>query len=81
MDATTGTYAGVRGISAAANGTAVLAQANVDGASGGTALIAELEGSGTGNVAVFKANGSNIARIDNTGKAFFNNGTQVGVPM
>lgn len=27
---------------------------------------------------MFKANGSNVARIDNTGKAYFNNGTQVG---
>lgn len=73
-----GTYAGVRGISAATNGTGILAQANVDGASNGTALAAELEGNNGGNIAVFRSNGVNVARIDNTGKAFFNNGTQVG---
>ena len=73
-----GTYAGVRAVSAATNGTALLAQANVDGATSGTAITAELEGSGTGNIAVFKANGVNVARIDHTGKAFFNNSTQVG---
>ena len=32
---------------------------------------------GTGNLAVFKQN-SNVARIDNTGKGFFNGGTQTG---
>lgn len=73
-----GMYAGVKGVSAALNGTGVLAQANVDGASNGTALVAELEGANPGDIAVFKANGSNVARIDNTGKAYFNNGTQVG---
>ncbi|HET9431332.1 MAG TPA: hypothetical protein VFO70_09145, partial [Chitinophagaceae bacterium] len=31
---------------------------------------------GAGTLAVFKANGSNKARIDNTGKGFFNGGTQ-----
>lgn len=73
-----GSYAGVRAVSAAMNGTALLAQANVDGTSNGTALTAELEGSYAGNIAVFKANGVNVARIDHTGKAFFNNSTQVG---
>ena len=73
-----GTYAGVRAVSAAMNGTALLAQANVDGTSNGTAITAELEGSNAGNIAVFKANGVNVARIDHTGKAFFNNSTQVG---
>ena len=73
-----GSYAGVRAVSAATNGTALLAQANVDGTSNGTAITAELEGSNAGNIAVFKANGVNVARIDHTGKAFFNNSTQVG---
>lgn len=73
-----GRYAGVRGVNSATNGTGVLAQANVDGGSNGTALVAELEGSSAGNLAVFKANGVNVARIDHTGKAYFNNGTQVG---
>ena len=73
-----GAYAGVKAVSAATNGTGLLAQANVDGASNGTAFTAELEGSNAGNLAVFKANGANVARIDHTGKAFFNNSTQVG---
>lgn len=73
-----GAYAGVKAVSAAMNGTALLAQANVDGFSGGTAITAELEGTNPGNLAVFKANGVNVARIDHTGKAFFNNSTQVG---
>jgi hypothetical protein len=72
-----GTYAGVRAVSASSTGTALLAQANVDGADNGTALVAELQGGTAGNLAVFKSNGSNVARIDNTGKGFFNGGTQV----
>ena len=43
---------------------------------GGTALEGELEAS-TGNTAVFKVNGTNVARIDHTGKGFFNGGTQM----
>lgn len=73
-----GSYAGVRGANAANNGTGVLAQANVDGASNGNALVASLEGPASGNTAVFQANGANVARIDHTGKGFFNGGTQIG---
>jgi hypothetical protein len=73
-----GTYAGVRGANGAMNGVGVLAQANVDGASDGTALVAELEGGNPGNLAIFRVNGSNVARIDNTGKAYFNNGAVSG---
>lgn len=72
-----GIYAGVRGVNAASNGTGVLAQANADGALNGNALVAELEGAGEGNPAVFKANGVNVARIDHTGKGYFNGGTQM----
>jgi hypothetical protein len=71
-----GTYAGVQGISGADNGIGVLAQANVDGTLNSNALVASVEGSGNGNPAVFKANGANVARIDKTGKGFFNGGTQ-----
>ena len=71
-----GTYAGVQGIAGAANGIGVLAQANVDGTLNSNALVAEIIGTGNGNTAVFKANGSNVARIDKTGKGFFNGGTQ-----
>jgi hypothetical protein len=50
--------------------------ANVDGTINSNALVASIEGSGAGNPAVFKANGVNVARIDETGKGFFNGGTQ-----
>ena len=73
-----GTYAGVHGIAGADNGIGVLAQANVDGTLNSTALVASVVGTGNGNPAVFKANGSNVARIDKTGKGFFNGGTQTG---
>jgi len=44
---------------------------------GGTALEAELAGSATtGNLAVFKVSGTNVARINQAGKGFFNGGTQ-----
>jgi hypothetical protein len=73
-----GAYAGVKGMNAANGGIGVLATANVDGALNGNALVAQIEGAGLGNPAVFKANGVNVARIDKTGKGFFNGGTQVG---
>jgi hypothetical protein len=74
----TGMYAGVRGVNESNDGTGVLAQANVNGAANGNALVAELEAAGSGNTAVFKTNNANVARIDHTGKGFFNGGTQVG---
>jgi len=44
---------------------------------GGTALEAELAGSATtGNLALFKVSGTNVARINEAGKGFFNGGTQ-----
>jgi hypothetical protein len=73
-----GTYAGVKAVNGMTNGVGMLAQANVDGATNGTALVAELEGANPGDLAVFKANGANVARIDYTGKAYFNNNMQVG---
>jgi hypothetical protein len=72
-----GSYAGVKGVNAADNGVGILAVANMDGAMNGTALMAELKGTNDGNTAVFKANGVNVARIDKTGKGFFNGGTQI----
>ncbi len=41
----------------------------------GVALLANHGGS-TGNVAIFQSGGSNVARIDKTGRGFFNGGTQ-----
>jgi len=44
---------------------------------GGTAIEGELLNSpSSGNLAVFKVDGTNKARIDHTGKGFFNGGTQ-----
>lgn len=40
----------------------------------GSAMVVDHEG--TGNIAIFQATGSNVARIDRTGKGFFNGGTQ-----
>ena len=44
---------------------------------GGIGILGEIEGTAVGNPAVFKANGVNVARIDRTGKGFFNGGTQM----
>ena len=57
------------------NGVGVSAIANDGGANNGTALVASLQ-SGNGNLAVFKVGTTNKARIDDTGKGFFNGGTQ-----
>ncbi len=73
-----GTFGGVQGIGTADNATGVLAIANSSGAINGNALVAVIEGTDPGNPAVFRANNINVARIDNTGKGFFNGGTQVG---
>ena len=68
--------AGVSGISVA-GGTGVLAQVDA-GNPASNAVVGELMGAGAGNTALFKSNNTNVARIDNTGKAFFNGGTQTG---
>jgi hypothetical protein len=72
-----GTFAGVQGIAGADNGVGVHALANQAGLLNCNALVAEVEGNTAGNPAVFKANGANVARIDQTGKGFFNGGTQM----
>ena len=43
----------------------------------GTAFAANHSGT-SGNIALFQAGSSNVARIDRTGKGFFNGGTQTG---
>ncbi|MGB3068844.1 MAG: hypothetical protein WBC18_09865 [Ottowia sp.] len=48
---------------------------NVNAANGGNTL--EVASNGNGNLAVFYK-GGNVARIDSTGKGFFNGGTQTG---
>lgn len=66
--------AGVKGI----GGTiGVKAISNTSGYNNGNALVASLE-SGDGNTAVFDVAGTPVARIDHTGKGYFNGGTQLG---
>jgi uncharacterized protein DUF5907 len=67
--------AAVVGKNAGDNGIGVSAMANAGGAVNGTALLASLESAG-GDVALFQVGGANVARIDDTGKGFFNGGTQ-----
>ncbi|MFC5488433.1 hypothetical protein [Dokdonella soli] len=43
----------------------------------GDALVVDQHGS-SGDPAIFEAGGANVARIDRTGKGFFNGGTQTG---
>ncbi|MGZ3882081.1 MAG: hypothetical protein ACXVBF_12110, partial [Flavisolibacter sp.] len=43
---------------------------------GGTAIVGELQGVTSGNLAAFKVDGVNKARIDMNGKGYFNGGTQ-----
>ena len=69
------TASAVVGKNSADGGIGVTALANADGANNSTALVAKLE-SGNGNLAVFKVGTTNKARIDDTGKGFFNGGTQ-----
>jgi len=57
------------------NSTNFALQAHTNGTGG--ALLAENNGP-SGNIAVFQSNGANQARIDKTGKGFFNGGTQTG---
>lgn len=68
---TTGANFGVIGRSASSAGTGVYAE------SSGTAMTANHVGT-TGNPAIFQSGGTNVARIDKTGKGFFNGGTQTG---
>jgi Repeat of unknown function (DUF5907) len=73
-----GTYAGVQGIAGADGGIGIHALANQNGLVNDTAFIAEIQGNGAGTLAVFKANNLRVARIDKTGRGFFNGGTQLG---
>jgi hypothetical protein len=69
---TTGS-AGVQGRISNPNGVAaILAECAADGPA---ALMTNHTG-GSGNQAIFRTNGSNVARIDRSGKGYFNGGTQ-----
>lgn len=56
-------------------GTGPSVWANKDTGETGDTFLANHSGS-SGNIAVFQNGGSNVARIDKTGQAFFNGGTQ-----
>jgi len=65
---------GVWGISMiSAGGAGVKASSNAEG---GTALESELVNVTSGNIAAFKVDGTNVARINQNGRGFFNGGTQ-----
>ena len=80
---------GVRGFVTHGNGgIGVLGQTGISGGSGNAARFENVNenstkdvlvvaSNGSGNLAVF-SKGSNVARIDSTGKGFFNGGTQTG---
>lgn len=65
-------YAGYFSIGTASNSSSALAAYT---AGTGNGLLVNHDGS-SGNIAVFQSSGSNKARIDRTGKGFFNGGTQ-----
>ncbi len=79
---------GVRGFNTN-TGIGVLGQSGISGGTGkaarfenvnssNTTNVLEVSSNSTANLAVFQKNGSNVARIDQTGKGFFNGGTQTG---
>ena len=74
-----GDYAGVHGFSTHANGIGVVARVTTATATNSVALLANnAQGGVSGNIAIFQNTNVNVARIDRTGRGFFNNGTQVG---
>uniref|UniRef100_UPI0013E0758B hypothetical protein n=1 Tax=Pseudoflavitalea rhizosphaerae TaxID=1884793 RepID=UPI0013E0758B len=74
----TGLAAAVKGYNDFAGGMGIMAQATSATGAGGTALVAELLGDPEGDVAVFKVNNTNVARIDASGTGYFANGAQTG---
>lgn len=82
-EATAANGNGVVGIAAGADGRGVFGGAMASGAAGvkglsthSQAAAGEFEHTTTGDVLVGKALGSNVFRVDYTGKGFFNGGTQ-----
>ncbi|KYP12941.1 hypothetical protein, partial [Flavihumibacter sp. CACIAM 22H1] len=67
-------YAGVHGY--APFGIGLLAEVNVEGFTGGTGIKSVIGTAGANsNHAIFETGGSPVARIDQTGRGFFNGGT------
>ncbi|HEY8398557.1 MAG TPA: hypothetical protein VIK80_11505, partial [Flavihumibacter sp.] len=69
----TGYFAGVHGY--APQGIGVLAETNQEGYSNGIGFKSVIGQSGGANHAVFETDGNYVARIDETGRGFFNGGT------
>jgi len=79
---TTGSTFGVYGRTNSTGGISVMGECLKGGVGvwaqatfGGEALVANIQG-GTGDIAVFKATTTNVARIDSSGTGYFNGGTQ-----
>jgi hypothetical protein len=75
-----GVYGSTSNLSSSAKGSGVYGR--IDGTSGsgttyGDAIVGEALGDVSGDLGVFKVNGANVARIDRTGKGYFNGGTQM----
>lgn len=77
---------GVRGFNTS-TGIGILGQSGISGGTGkaarfeninasNTTNVFEVSSNSTANLAVFQKNGTNVARIDQVGKGFFNGGTQ-----
>jgi hypothetical protein len=64
---------GIWGVSFSNGGAGIKGTSTSDG---GSAVEGELLGVSTGNVAVFKVDGTNVAKINQAGRGFFNGGTQ-----
>jgi hypothetical protein len=69
----TGGGVGVYGVGSIGPGAGIK---GVSRYNGGTAVEGELQNITTGNLAVFKVDGTNMARINHNGRGFFNGGTQ-----
>lgn len=80
---------GVRGYGTKTGGVGLLGQGGVSNSltragrfeninSSNTSDVLQVASISTCNLAVFQKSGSNVARIDSTGKGFFNGGTQTG---
>ncbi len=80
---------GVRGFVTKTGAVGVVGQAGISGGvniagrfenlnAANTSDVLQVLSGSTSNLAVFKKNSANVARIDSTGKGFFNGGTQTG---
>jgi hypothetical protein len=66
-------YAALLGI--APYGIGLVTETNTEGGTGGTGIKSIIGQAGSANHAVFETNGTNVARIDENGRGYFNGGT------